>query len=256
MKAYYTMMFIKQKLHGMNENINIINDNILEDHILTDIINTIPLNELDGYINQLCKSIVNDEYSKNINSNILSCDSININSIDDVDKMEKFIKEIIEKALYIMSIKYIKNKSESNDQFEFKLTTSEKNVQEKINEYNDASENNDIDGLISNFISKDIDKEYNTNIDLNNTLIHNFVENFYNKEHISIKKEFKGLNKNLKNTLENIVINNILSTIIQSNYSDFIYKYDIDSDNLTNLFRNYENINNLNKSINFEDINE
>jgi hypothetical protein len=198
---------------------------------------------IDNNLNFLCKNIITDEYAKNLPSSFNS-DSFDLDSESDMDRIFTLIREIVDKAIFLICLKNKKSDVHS-DLFEYKLTRSEKNVQDEINKSYDNDPH--LEELISNFISKDIEKD-NSNTAINNNIIQNFVENFFVKEN---RKQ--NLSNSFRATLENIVINNILSSILQSNYSEYIYKFDIDPDKLNNVLRNYDNYSVSSRSLKITD---
>lgn len=205
-------------------------DKIIEDSLVIEMMNNLSKDVLENNIINLCKAIASDEYAKNLPSSF-SADNIDIHSDSDINKIYKLIKEVIDKAIYLLTIK---NKiGEVNmDPFEYKLTKSEENIQDEIDKYNENDPH--IEELIDNFIAKDSDNDDSRLDNINNNIIQNFVESLLVKE-----KNKQSLSSSFRTTLENIVLNNILSSMIQSNCSEYIYKFNIDPDKF-HTFKNYD----------------
>jgi hypothetical protein len=223
-KAFYTLEYIRDK---KKQNLT----KIFEDTTLIDLMNNLSAPVIDNNLTILCKSIINDEYAKNLPSSF-QVDNFDIESESDMNKIYTLIREVIEKAIFLLSLKNKQNES-YHDHFEYKLTKSEENIQDEINKCDDV-EDPELDELINNFITKSDEKGTESNVNINTNIIQNFVESLF------VYDNKKSISKSFRATLENMVINNILSNMIQSNYSEYIYKFDIDPDKF-NTFKNYDN---------------
>ena len=224
-KAFYTLVYIRDK---KKENLT----KIFEDTTLIELMNNLSSSVIDNNLNILCKSIINDEYAKNLPSSFQT-DNFDIESESDMNKIYALIKEVIEKAIFLLCLKNKQNETH-HDHFEYKLTKSEENIQDEINKCDDV-EDPQLDELINNFITKDDEKGNEAGANINTNIIQNFVESLFVKDN----KKQQSISNSFRATLENMVINNILSNMIQSNYSEYIYKFDIDPDKF-NTFKNYD----------------